>query len=126
MLIGHNRLRAALVLGLLLGMGLAGCKRELPAPWRDLRFPLSNAELLPGADEKGFQANYPAGTPAADLFREYQRAMEAGGWSVLKQGSSHDPVNGAFSVILRRGEERVLVTVTGGKPVQARVTTSVD
>jgi hypothetical protein len=45
---------------------------------------------------------------------------------VLKLGASHDPVNGAFSVILKRGEERVLVTVTSGKPVQAKVTTSVD
>lgn len=126
MLSGHKRWLAALLLGLLAGGGLAGCKRELPAPWRDVRFPLSNAELLPGADEKGFQANYPAGTPAADLFREFQRALETSGWSVFRQGSSHDPVNGAFSVILKRGEERVLVTVTSGKPVQARVTTSVD
>ncbi len=121
--------RASVILGcaLLLGVTMvSGCKRELPAPWREVRFPLSQAEILPGADEKGFQANYPAGTPLADLFREYQRSLEAQGWTVLKQGSSHDPVNGAHSVIMKRGKERVLVTVSGTQPVQARVTTSVD
>lgn len=105
---------------------MAGCKRELPPPWKEMHFPMSQAEVLPGADEKGFQANYREGTSKDNLFREYQRALEEKGWSVLKQGSSHDPGNGAFSVILKRSAERVLVNVVGTKPVQAKVTTSVD
>lgn len=105
---------------------LGGCKRQLPSPWKESQFPLSNAELMPGADERGFQANYPTGTPLEDLFREYQRSLEGKGWSVLTNGTSHDPQNGAFSVIMKREHERVLVTISGGKPVQARVTTSVD
>ena len=121
--VGPRRSLLLLVLGLL---ALASCKRELAAPWNEPSFPLSQAELLPGADEKGFQANYPADTPPADLFHEYQRALEEKSWSVLKQGASHDPSSNAYSVIMRRGNERVLVTVNGGRPVHVKLTTSID
>jgi hypothetical protein len=105
---------------------LAGCKRELAPPWNEPHFPLSQAVLLPGADEKGFEANYPADTPPADLFHEYQRALEEKGWMVQKQGASHDPSSNAYSVIVKRASERVLVTVTGGKPVHVKLNTFVD
>jgi hypothetical protein len=89
-------------------------------------FPLSSAEILPGASEKGFQLKVPASDQQADLFRECQRALESGGYAFERNGTSHDPSTQAYSAILRKGAARVLLTVSGGRPVHVRVTTSVD
>ncbi len=109
-----------------LGAGVVGCKKELPAPWREMGFPLGGAEILPGPTEKGFQLKYAGAGQQADLFRECQHALESGGYAFERNGTSHDPSTNAYSAIMRKGTGRVLLTVSGDRPVHVRVTTSVD
>lgn len=116
--------RLALLL-LLLGSGVA-CQRELPSPWKEMHFPLSNAEIMPGADATGFHITYPGMGQQADLFREYQSALERGGYAFEKNTAHHDPTTGSHGAIHKKGEERVQLTVSGERSVEARVTTSVD
>lgn len=112
-------------LALLSLLGLA-CRKELPAPWGAMAFPVAAGEMLPGADEKGFVVTFKAHGQQADLFREFQNALERGGYVFDKNGTSHDPTNNAFASIHKKGNDRVLLTVSGDRPVQVRVTTRVD
>jgi hypothetical protein len=91
-----------------------------------MAFPIGAGELLPGADANGFTLTYKASGQQADLFREFQSRFERGGYTFEKNGTSHDPTNGTFAAILKKGTARVLLTVAGDRPVQVRVSTTLD
>ncbi len=125
----HTRLLVVLASLALLALLAAACDRGLPAPWRDLRFPLTNAEVMPGADEKGFTVTYRSGGGHEDLLREYQSALGRGGYTMDRECTTHDPTNKNFCVILKKGEkgpEKVMLTISGERPVQVKVQTRVD
>jgi hypothetical protein len=122
---GHRSLLFA-ALGALALLGATACRKELPAPWAAMGFPLASGELLPGADENGFVVTYRGMGQQADLFREFQSALERGGYRFERNGSSHDPTAKSLSAILSKGAGRVLLAVSGERPVQVKVTTNVD
>jgi hypothetical protein len=100
----------------------AGCgKKELPSPWREMHFPLSSAELLPGADANGFTVTYKASGQQEDLLREFRRALERGGYVYERDCASNDPSSREYCSFFKKGADRKVLSMSGRRTIQVKV-----
>jgi len=108
----------ALLLLALLG---AGCKQQAPSPWREMKFPLRHGEILPGADADNLKVLYRGTGRRSDLFREFRRGLERGGYSLDRDGKGHDPPGNTFSSVFKKDGVELLLTVSGVGPTDTNV-----
>jgi hypothetical protein len=99
----------------------SGCKRTAPPPWREMHFPVSKGEVLPGSDENHLIVEYKGIAEQTVLFREFRQALERNGYTFERDGKEHDPPGNAFSAIFKKGAEVVKLTVDGSKNTSVRV-----
>lgn len=113
----------ALLSALLLG---AGCEREVPAPWKEMYLPLDNSEILPGSDATRLNVKYKVSGPIDAYLREYQSALEKAGWVYHADGKNHDPAANTHSLILRKGGNKLRLTLQGGPRLRVEIKTIDD
>ena len=106
---------------------LAGCKDDMPPPWKEMYFPLSNSTLLPGAGPRGFKVKYTGligKTP--EYYREYSSALKRGGYVFMEEAPNDDPQDGIMAGIFQKGEHRVRLTVYADAHTHAEVKEEVE
>lgn len=110
-----------LVLLAILMISAMGCKRTSPSPWREMHFPVSKGEVLPGSDENQLFVEYKGIAEQTVLFREFRQALERNGYAFERDGKEHDPPGNAYSAIFKKGAEVVKLTVDGSNNTSVRV-----
>lgn len=110
----------ALALGLILS--LTGCKDEMPPPWKEMYFPLSNSTLLPGAGPRGFKVKYVGvrGKTKA-YFREYSSALKRGGYVFMEEAPNDDPEDGIMAAFFQKEGQKVRLTLYADTHTHAEV-----
>jgi len=123
-----NRLiTLALALTFALALALSGCKSEMPPPWKEMYFPLSNSTLLPGAGPTGFKVKYSGITgKTKEYYREYASALKRGGYVFMEEAPNDDPQDGIMAGIFQKKEHRVRLTVYADAHTHAEVKEEVE
>ena len=93
---------------------LAGCERTPPSPWKEMTFPMDNAEILPGANKQKLTVMYRRNTQAEAYIREYRQSIESAGYKYVKDGRDHDPTSHTYVHIFQKGEEQIRFSLQGG------------
>lgn len=91
------------------------CKQEPPAFWKEMKFPVRKGEILPGADADDMKVLYHGVAHRADLYREFRRALERGGYTFQRDGKGHDPPGDAYSAVFKKGAILILLTISGSR-----------
>ena len=99
---------------LLLLTALAGCKRTPPSPWKEMTFPMDNAEILPGANADKLTVMYRNNTQAQAYIREYTQSLKDTGYEMIKDGKNHDPTSHTYVHIFQKADDRIRFTLQGG------------
>ena len=111
----NNRITTRLLFLLLAGvMSLAGCERTPPSPWKEMTFPLDNAEILPGATKEKLTIMYRGNTQAEAYIREYKQSIEGAGYKMVREGKNHDPTSHTYAHIYKKGDDQLRFTLQGG------------
>jgi len=92
----------------------AGCERTPPSPWKEMTFPLDNAEILPGASAEKLTVMYRNNTQAESYIREYKQSIEDAGYKMVKDGRDHDPTSHTYVHIFQKGEDKLRFSLQGG------------
>lgn len=108
------RTRSCLLLLSAAVMLLAGCERTPPSPWKEMTFPLDNAEIQPGANSEKLTIMYRGSTQAQDYLREYKQSIESAGYKLVQDGRDHDPTSHTYVHIFKKGDDKIRFTLQGG------------
>lgn len=101
---------AVFVLGLPLLIA-PGCKEELPSPWKEMHFPLSNSQIPPGADATRFRIMYRNTRQLEAYFQEFRSALERAGYTYVEEAPNHDPASETSAAFFEKEGKKLRLTV---------------